>query len=122
MEYAVLNVPGFKIVRGTPSEKHWYRVGKHVEGERATTPYQNPHRWWKGIKDLEVAEYIANKAKVAHWKGRKKSRDFDPERFASYEANLEKLKKNEHKIIYKMAANDEVAHLIPKDVRDAFIF
>jgi len=119
MEYAVLNVPGFKILKG--SNGNWIRI--HT-GEKATTPYQNTHRWWLGITDYEVAEYISLKSKIKYWAPRQKKRDFNPLKFAQYKDSLGQLLEeyDESEIIIKITNYKWCNEFLPQAAKDMFVF
>ncbi len=119
MEYAILNVPGFKILYG--SGNSWVRL--HT-GEKATSPYVNPERWWTGIENKELAEYIALSTKIKYWSARKRKRDFDSNKFMLYKAHLEKLlsDNSEGRIISLLSFDGRFNHLLPKTIQDIFIF
>lgn len=120
VEYAVLNVPGFKLLK---KDEHgdWTRV--HT-GEWATTPYQNPHRWWTGIKESEVGEYMSLKAKIKYWTPRQNKRDFNPEKFLLYKKSLDESINNysEDDILYKIAQYEWAEDFMPKAAVDMFVF
>lgn len=119
MEYAVLNVPGFKVIKGSGSD--WTRIHN---GEKATSPFVNPDRWWTGIHEFEVAEFISLTSKIRYWTPRQKKRDFDREKFVSYKDSLEKLKEkyDEGEIYIKMAQYSHLDSFLPKVAVDVFIF
>jgi hypothetical protein len=119
IEYAVLNKPGFKVIKG--SGDSWRRI--HND-ERATTPYVNPHRWWLGIEEYEVAEYISLKSKIDYWTPRQRKRDFDAEKFAQYNVSFNSLllKFDEAEIMVKLSQYEWAGDILPKSVSDMFIF
>lgn len=120
-EYAVLNKPGFKVIMGSQSNKVWTRIHN---GERATSPYVNLHRWWTGIKEYEVAEYISLKSKINHWKRRKKSKQFDGGKFAQYNQSLQELLEeyDEGNILGDMVKYEWATDFISKEAMEMFIF
>lgn len=120
-EYAVLNKPGFKVIKGSPTNQVWTRIHN---GERATSPYVNPHRWWTGIKEYEVAEYISLRSKIDYWKIRKKKQDFEPHKFASYNASLDKLLEDydETEILDKIIDYGWIDDFLNKAAVDMFVF
>lgn len=118
-EYAILNVPGFKIIYGRGNS--WIRL--HT-GERATTPYVNPSRWYTNITNKDLAEYISLTLKIEYWGTRKRKQDFNMDKFNNYKIHLDKLLEHvsEGEIINLLAFDVRFNHLLPKTIKDIFIF
>jgi hypothetical protein len=119
-EFAVLNVPGFKVVR-TDDGKNWERIHN---GDWATTPYVNPHRWWTGIREYEVAEYISLKSKIKYWTPRQNKRDFSREKFESYKKSFDHLLESydEDEIMCNIAEYEWATDFLAKETIEMFIF
>jgi len=121
-EYAVLKVPGFKVLGfDEMNDGNWNRI--HT-GEDATSPYVNEHRWFVGITEYHVAEYIALKSKINHWKGRKQNKMFRSVKFTQYENSLNELVENYtiDTICSDLNKYNELLVFLPKDAKEMFIF
>lgn len=118
-EYTVLNKPGFKVIRG--SGNSWVRIHN---GKIATTPYVNPHRWWLGIKEYEVAEYISLKSKIDYWTPQKWNTYFNGEKYTQYNQTLVELleKYDESKIINDIIKYEWSDEFLPQAALDMFVF
>ena len=121
-EFAVLKVPGFKVLGYDElNDGKWNNI--HT-GADAAAPYVNEHRWWTGITEYHVAEFVALKSKIHHWKGRKQHRDYKVEKFNQYLENLDLLFSNygESTIYKDIYEYPELRIFLPKKMQDIFVF